>query len=145
MKIDILEALQHLEQQTGFGEPPNRVIEVELLQHVPHVLAESRDVVSEVCREVRRVREQLLEVVSRRVVEREARCLSQLRVEIFKLAAQLRIRLQHAFLCRREHAIEPPQHREWQNHTLVFAAPKRIADQICNSPNEINNLPVAHL
>ena len=76
MKIDILKALQHLEEESCFAQPLNRVVEVELLQYVAHILAEPGDVVAQIGCEIGRVCEQLLEIVSRGVVEREPGCLS---------------------------------------------------------------------
>src|SRR5205823_2481350 len=89
MKINIFEPLQHLKQQTSFGQSPDRIVEIELLQHVAHILAEPSDVVAQIRCEIRRVREQLLEVVSRGVVKREAGRGSELRIEILKPSMQL--------------------------------------------------------
>src|SRR5438874_6854947 len=118
MKIDILEAFQHLKQQAGFGQSPNRVVEVKFLQHVAHVLAEAGDVVAQIRSEIRRVREQLLEVVSRRVEEGEARGGSELRIEILQPSMQLRVLLQHALFCRCKHTIKPTQHCERKDDIL---------------------------
>ena len=82
MQVDVLEPLQHLEQQPGLVELADGVVEVELLQHLAHVGAEAGDVVAQVGGEVRRVGEQLLEVVARGVVEGEAGRLAELRVEV---------------------------------------------------------------
>jgi hypothetical protein len=45
MQIDVLELLKHLEEQSGFVEFADGVVEVELLDHLAHVGAEAGDVV----------------------------------------------------------------------------------------------------
>ena len=87
VQVDVLEALEHLEQQPRLVELADRVVEVELLQHLAHVRAEAGDVVAQVRRQVRRVGEELLEVVAGGVVEGEARRLPELRVEVLELLA----------------------------------------------------------
>ena len=87
VEVDVLEALQHLEEQPGLVELADGVVEVELLQHLAHVRAEAGDVVAQVGGEVRRVGEELVEVVARGVVEGEAGGLAELRVEVLELLA----------------------------------------------------------
>ena len=48
MQVDVLEALHHLEQQAGLVELADGVVEVEALEHLAHVLAETGEVVAEV-------------------------------------------------------------------------------------------------
>ena len=92
MQVDVLEALEHLEEQPGLVELADGVVEVELLQHLAHVRAEAGDVVAQVGREVGRVGEELLEVVAGGVVEGEAGRLAELAVEVLEPpAAQLRL------------------------------------------------------
>ena len=99
VQIHVLEALQHLEQQPGLLELADGVVEVEALQHVAHVLAEVGDVVPEVCRDLRRVGQQLVEVEARGVVEGEARGGAKRPVHVLQSAlAQLRLPLQHGLL-----------------------------------------------
>ena len=80
MQVHVLEPLEHLEQEPRLVELADRVVEVELLQHLAHVGTEARDVVPQVRGEVRCVGEQFLEVVAGGVVEREAGCPPELRV-----------------------------------------------------------------
>ena len=87
VQVDVLEALQHLEEQPRLVELADGVVEVELLQHLAHVRAEAGDVVAQVGGEVRRVGEELLEVVAGGVVEGEAGDLAELRVEVLELLA----------------------------------------------------------
>ena len=68
----LAEALKHLEEQAGLVQLADRVVEIEPLDHLPHVLAESRDVVAEVRGYLGRVRQEPVEVVVRGVVEGEA-------------------------------------------------------------------------
>ena len=86
VKIDALEPFHHLEQQTRLVELADGVVEVEPLQHLAHVLAEAGDVVPEVGGELRRVRDQLVEVVARGVVELEARGDAALAVQCLQAA-----------------------------------------------------------
>jgi len=135
MQVDLPESLQHLEQQAGFVELGDRVVEVELLQHFAHVLAESGDVIAQIRGQVRRVTEQLVEVVAGRVVEREPRRLAQLRIEIFELpATKLGLLAEHLLLGSGKHAIEAPQHGQRQDDILVFAALESVTDQVRNAP-----------
>ena len=87
VQVDVLEALEHQEEQPRLVQLGDRVVEVELLQHLAHVRAEAGDVVAQVGGQVRRVGEQPLEVVAGRVVEGEARSLAELRVEVLQLLA----------------------------------------------------------
>ena len=72
VQIDVLKALQHLEQQPGLVELGDGIIEIEFFYHLPHIGAEAVDIVAQVGGEVRRVAQQPLEVVQRGVVERKA-------------------------------------------------------------------------
>src|SRR5690606_26477840 len=104
VKVDLLEALKHLEEQSRLVEFADRVIEVELLQHLAHVWAEAGDVVAQVGGEVRRVSQEFLEVIARGVVKREARCAPELRIEILEsLALELRLTLEGGVLRVSEH------------------------------------------
>ena len=69
--LRVAEPLQDLEEQSRFVQFRDRVVEVELLQHLAHVGAEAGDVGAQVLREIGRIGEELLEVVRGRVVERE--------------------------------------------------------------------------
>ena len=85
VQIDIFEALEHLEEKPRLVELADRIVEVEFLQHLAHVWAEPGDVVAQVGREVRRVGEELLEVIAGRVVEGEARDPAELGVEVLQV------------------------------------------------------------
>ena len=90
MEVDVLESLENLKQEPRFIELADGVAEIELLHHLTHVRTEAGDVVPKVRRQVRRVGEELVEVVAGRVVEREAGDLAELRVEVLELlVAQL--------------------------------------------------------
>jgi hypothetical protein len=94
---------------------------------------------------VRRVAEQLVEIVPRSVVEGETRRFAQLGVEVMQpLAAELSLALQHLPFGRGKDAVEAAQHGERQDHILVLAALERIADQVRDAPDEADNLAVIH-
>jgi hypothetical protein len=94
---------------------------------------------------VRRVRDELVEVVERRVVEGIARRAPQLRLGLLELLlAQLPLAREHLLLRRREHAVEAPQHRERQDDVLVPPAPEGIADEVRDPPDEVDDLAVVH-
>ena len=84
MQVDRLEALEHLEEQARLVELADRVVEVEALEHLAHVLAESGDVVAQIGGELGRVGAELVEVVARGVVEGEAGGLAELPVEVLQ-------------------------------------------------------------
>ena len=145
VQVDVLEALQHLEQEPRLIEFADRVVEVKLLQHLAHVLTEPRDVVPQVGGEMRRVGEELVEVVARGVVEREPRDLPQLWVEVLELLAlQLGLLGQHLLLGAGQHAVETAQDGERQDDVLVMAAPEGVADQVGDAPEEADDLAMVH-
>ena len=55
VQVHVPEALEHLEEKSGFVELADGVVEIELLQHLAHVGAEAGDVVAQVSGEVRRI------------------------------------------------------------------------------------------
>ena len=65
--------------------------------------------------------QQLLEVVTRRVVEGESGGAPELRVEVVDLARVPGLDRQHPALGWGQHAVEPPQHRERQDDVPVLA------------------------
>jgi hypothetical protein len=82
VQIDVLEALQHLEQQSVLVELADGVVEVEALQHLAHVGGEAVEVDAQVAGQAGEVGEQAIEVERRGVVEGKARRLAQLRVGV---------------------------------------------------------------
>ena len=64
MQVDVLEPLQHLEQQPRFVELADRVVEVESFQHLAHVIAETGDAVSQVGGKLGRIGQQRVEVIA---------------------------------------------------------------------------------
>ena len=140
----IPELLDDQEQETRLVELGDRVVKVELLQHLAHVRTEPRDVVAQVLGNVGSVGQQLLEVVPRRVVEGEPGGAPQLRVEILDLATQAGLDLKHLRLGGSQHGVEPAQHGQRQDHVLIFAALERVADQVRHAPEEADDLAVIH-
>jgi hypothetical protein len=145
VQVHVLEPLEDLEQQTRFVELADRVVEVELLQHLAHVGTEARDVVAQVGGEVRCVGEELLEVVPRGVVEGEAGDLAKLGIEVLELlASQLGLLRENLLLGAGQHAIEASKDGQRQDDVLVLAALEGIADEIRNAPEEADDLAVIH-
>ena len=112
----IVEPLHHLEEQPRFIELADGVVEVELLNHLSHVGAEAGDVPPQVRGQVLVVGEQTVEVETRDVVEGEAGGLAEQAVSVLELALVLGLGLQDCRLRLREHTVQPPQHRERQDH-----------------------------
>ena len=145
MEVYAPEPLQHLEEESRFVEPADGVAEVEPLQHLPHVLAEARDVVTQVWGHVGGVRQQSLEVVLRGVVEREPRRTAELPVEVFESPAfQFRLSLEHVLPRRSQNTIEPAQHGQRQDDILVLSALEGVPDEVGNAPDEADYLAVVH-
>ena len=85
-----------------------------------------------------------LEVVARRVVERELRGPPKLTPEVLDPAPVPGVDGQHVGLGGSQHAVEPAQHRERQGHVLILAALEGVADQVRNPPDEARDLAVVH-
>jgi len=146
VQVDVLEALEHLEQEPSLVQPADGVVDVELLQHLAHVRAEAGEVVPQIGREVRRVGEELGEVVARGVVKREAGGLPKLRVEVLELlASQLSLLAQDLLLGRGQHTIESPQDRKRKDDVLVLAPLEGVTDEVGDAPEEADDLTVIHL
>ena len=145
MQVDVLETLEDLKEESCLIELVDSVVEIELLQHFPHVQAEASDVVAQVRHEVRRVGEELLEIVARRVVEGEARSPAELRIEILELfVPQLGLLSKHLVLRRCQHAVEPTQHRKRKDYVLILAPLEGVTDKVGNAPEETDDLAVVH-
>jgi hypothetical protein len=110
-----------------------------------HVLAEPGDIVAQVSREMKRVGEQLFEIVARGIVKRETRRPAKLRLEILQ-AATLKLSLpgEYPLLSIGQHTIETAEHRQRENDILVMAAPESIADEVSDSPHKADNLAMVH-
>jgi hypothetical protein len=89
---------------------------------------------------MRRVREKLLKVVARRVVEGKAGSSTELRVKVRELSLEFADGLKNFLFRRRKHAIETTQHGKRQNNILILASFESIPDQIRDAPNETNYL-----
>ena len=145
VQVHVLEALEHLEQQPGLIQSADRVVEVESLEHLTHVLAEPGDVVAQIGGEVRRIGKELVEIVARGVVEGETGDLAELRVEILELAAgQLRLFREHLLLSAGKHAIEAAEHGQGEDDVLILAAFERVADEVRDTPEKADDLAVVH-
>ena len=143
--LGVAEPLHDQEEQARLVELGDGVVEVELLQHLPHVGAEPGDVVPQVLRDVGRVGEQFLEVVAGRVVEGESGGAPKQWVEVLEFAPESGLDFQHLWFRRGQHAVEPAQHGERQDHVLVLAAFEGVADQVRHAPNEAGDLAVVHV
>ena len=85
VQVDILEALHHQEKQPVFLQLGDGVAEVELLDHLAHVLAETVDVGVEVGCQVGRVLDQPLEGEGRGIVEGKTRGVREHGVQVWSL------------------------------------------------------------
>jgi len=122
----------------------DRVVEVELLDHLAHVRAEALDVAPEVRGQVLVVVEELLEVEGRGVVEGVAGGLPEEGVGVLQPVLVLPVGLQHLLLRRGQDLVDPPQHRERQDHVLVRAPLEAVADEVGDAPEEGDDLGVGH-
>ena len=78
---------------------------------------------------MRRIGVQLFEIVSRGVVECETSCPTKLRLEILQPAAlKLGLPSEHPFLGIRQHAIEPAEYGQREDHILIMAPPEGVAN-----------------
>ena len=146
MEVQRPEPLHDLVQQLRLVELADRVVEVEPLDDLPHLIAEPDDVVAQVRGQRGRVAEEALEVVSRRVVEGELRRLLELRVHVFEAQPpQFGLPCEHLRLGRREHAIESPQHGQREDHVLVLPPLEGVPNQVRDIPDETDDLRVRHL
>jgi hypothetical protein len=145
VQIDILEALQHLEQQPRLIEPADCVVEVEALNDLAHVLAEAGDVIAKIGCDVRRVADQLVEIVQRGVVERETGGHAELLVEVLQPSvSQLGLPREHLSLGTGQHAVETAQHGQRQDDVLVPAAPEGVANEVGDPPQKTDDLAMVH-
>ena len=144
VEVYVLEALEDLVQQLRFLQLVDGVVEPKVLQHVDHVRAESRDVVTQVLGQVRVVAEQLFEVVERGVVEGESGRAAELLVGVVELAFVLGVSVPHGLARGREHAVEPTQDGEREDHVLVMAALEGVADEVRDGPDEGDDFGVVH-
>ena len=143
--LRIAEPLHHLEQQPRLVELGDGVVEVELLQHLAHVGAEPGDVVAQVLRDVGGVGQQLGEVVAGGVVEGESGGGLKQPLGVLDLVLVPGLNLHHLPLAGGQHAVEPAQHRERQNHVLVLPTLEGIANQVRHTPDEADDLAVVHV
>jgi len=84
MEVDVLEALQHLEEKSRLVKLGDGVVEIELLEDFSHIGAEAGDVIAEVRGHVGGVGQELVEIITRSVVKGEARGLAELGVKVFE-------------------------------------------------------------
>ena len=136
VQVDVLELLQHQEKQPGLVHLGDRVAEIELLQHLPHVVREPGDVSPQVRGQVSMVLQQPLERERRGVVEGEARRPAELRGQVLQLSLELRVGLQNFRLGWLQHAIQPPQHGQRQDHVRILGPLERVAQQVGHRPDE---------
>ena len=143
--LRIAEPLHHLEQETRLVELGDGVVEVELLQHLAHVGAEPGDVVAQILRDVGGVGQQLGEVVAGRVVEGESGGGLKQPLGVLDLVLVPGLDLHHLQLAGGQHAVEPAQHGERQNHVLVLPTLEGVPNQVRHTPDEADDLAVIHV
>jgi hypothetical protein len=136
VEVDVLEPLQDQEEQPGLVQLGDGVLEVELLQHFPQVVAEPGDVEAQVRRQVGRVVQQLLEVEGGGIVDREAGGPPEDGVQVLQPPLHLEVRLHHLRLRRGQHGVDAPEDRQRQDHVLVLGAAEGVPEQVRNTPDE---------
>ena len=136
VEVDVGELLGHQIKQLGLGQPVDLGVEFEALEDVADRGRKRLHVGEEVFPDMVLVAHQLLHVQGRRVEE-----------VLPGLAQQERLRVepgllpggqfgQHGGLGLLQHAIEPPQHGEWQDHLAIFGLLVVASQQIGHGPDE---------
>ena len=74
----------------------------------------------------------------------ESRRTAKLTVEVVQLSSILGLPFKHGLLCRRQHAVQPPQHGQRQDDVLVLASLEGVADEVGYIPNETDDFAVVH-
>jgi hypothetical protein len=144
VEVDLRELLHDLEEEPGLVELRDRVVEVELLDHLPHVRAERLDVRAEVVGDVLRVVHQPLEGVERRVVEGVAGGLPEEVVRVVELAFVLAVGLEDLLLRGLQDLVDAAEDGQREDDVLVLAALEGVADQVGDGPEEGGDLGVGH-
>ena len=122
-----------LVEQLRLGQPGDLVVEAELAEDLPDVLREAVDVVAQVLRDAGRVGGDGREVLLRDVVERQPR--GPLQQLFLVLHAERGVAGTHRLARRRHHRVQPPEHRERQDHLAVFVPLVIPAQQVGHGPD----------
>lgn len=138
MQVDILELLHHQEEQPRLVELIDGVVEVELFQHLAHIVAETIDVGAQVGGKAGRVVQQSFKAIERGVIKGVAGSPAQLRREIIKLPFEAVMGFQYPGFGWLQNTIDAPQHGERQDDILLLAALEDIADKIGDAPDEVD-------
>ncbi len=120
VQVDLGELGDHQVAQLGAVQPVDLGGDVELVQHVAGRGLEAGDVVLEVVGQFVRGGDQRGEVEPGGVVELLTGDLLEDRVEVVHLARQLFCPVEHGLLGGLEHAVQPTQHGERQDHSAVL-------------------------
>jgi len=137
VQVDVAELRHHQEQPVMLVQLGDVLLEGKPLEDAPHVGREALDVAGQVPRDLARIVLQPAEGQLARVVERHPRRPVQDRIDVSDLAPRQAFRLlQHLLLGRLQHTIQPPQHRQRQNHPPILIRPIRPPQQIRHAPNE---------
>ena len=141
VQVDLGELADHQEQPVGFVQLGDLLLELEILEDLAGLGGERLDVVGQVLGDLVRVALQLLEIELAGVVERVAGDPVQDRLEVLDAAAfQRRVLLQHLRLGRLQHAVQPAQDGQRQDHPAVLRRLIRAAEQVRDRPDERNLL-----
>ena len=145
----------HLRAQVQVGEPAHHLVEkvrgvepldvrrqVVRLKHLARVVGEGPDVRGQVCRRVGRVVRDRLQRQLAGVVKPLAGRAAQERVDVNAPAGVLVHRRQHLLLGGGEHAFQPAQHRERQDHLAVVGLLVVAAQQVRHGPSKVGQLSV---
>jgi len=80
------------------------------------------------------VGQEFFEVVAGGIVEGEARCLPEQRIEVLQLSLVACLCLEHLLLRRQEHAVETAKDCQREDNILVLAALEGVADEVGDAP-----------
>lgn len=135
--------LHHLIENVLLGHAQHVLAEIEALHDLADVRREGIDVAVQIGGELVRVIQQPGEVELREVVELRAGNLAELGADdVFTLALERLVRIEHGLLGGRKNAVESPEHRQRQNDLAVLVPLVRTPEQVADAPDEISHLRV---
>ena len=104
----------------GLGQVFHLDVEVKALEDVPHVEGKGLHIAEQVFADVVLVAHQFFDVQGRGVVEQQPGLFEQKRLGVDPDGLTFLFLGQHGFLGGLQHAVQPPQHREGQDHATVL-------------------------
>ena len=141
VEVDLGEPRDDLEEQIRLVELRDVLLELEALEDVLRVGGEAADERPQVGSEVVRIALQRLERELRRVVERHAGDAIENGLQVLhRPALQRLVLLQHLLPRVVQHAVEPPEDREREDHLPVVGLLVVAAEEVGHRPDEGGDL-----